>query len=65
MPTITWTLNDQELSRNRSDITSQSSMLVIENINAKDGGKYECTAENEVQGSNYQKKSKNLLSLSK
>ena len=40
-------------------------MLVIENINAKDGGKYECTAENEVQGSNYQKKSKNWLSLNK
>ena len=53
MPTITWKLNDQNLSRNRSDITSQSSMLVIENINAKDGGKYECTAENEAWGSNF------------
>lgn len=48
VPTITWNLNGHALSKNDSDITSQSTMLTIENVDAQNGGKYVCTAENEA-----------------
>ena len=45
-PTITWTLNDQELSPGSGYVIHENGTLVIEKASLLDEGRYRCIAKN-------------------